>query len=99
MLFNLPFSPRWLVEKHRVDEARDVLVRLNAEDVEGVLGEIVESLRHTTDVVQEKLWQRKYSIPILGAVALAVVTVAVLTGVEFLESSVRWLTRGAYRRE
>ena len=35
----------------------------------------------------------------LGAVVLAVVTVAVLTGVEFLESSVRWLTRGAYRRE
>ena len=71
LLFKLPFSPRWLVEKHRVDDARDVLVRLNAEDVEGVLGEIVESLRHTTDVVHEKFWQRKYSIPIIGAVALA----------------------------
>lgn len=35
----------------------------------------------------------------LGAVTLALVTVAVLTGVEFLESSVRWLTRGAYRRD
>jgi putative Mg2+ transporter-C (MgtC) family protein len=35
----------------------------------------------------------------LGAVALALVTVAVLTGVEFLEASVRWLARGIYRRD
>lgn len=35
----------------------------------------------------------------LGALALALVTVSVLTGVELLESSVRWLTRGIYRRE
>lgn len=34
-----------------------------------------------------------------GAVALALVTVAVLTGVEFLEASVRWLAIGIYRRE
>lgn len=34
-----------------------------------------------------------------GAVALAVVTVAVLVGVELLESSVKWLTRGAHKRE
>jgi putative Mg2+ transporter-C (MgtC) family protein len=35
----------------------------------------------------------------LGALALVIVTVAVLTGVELLESSVRWLTRGIYQRE
>jgi putative Mg2+ transporter-C (MgtC) family protein len=34
-----------------------------------------------------------------GALALAVVTVAVLVGVELLESSVKWLTRGVHRRE
>ena len=34
-----------------------------------------------------------------GAVALAVVTVAILIGVEFLESSLKWLTRGAHRRD
>lgn len=34
-----------------------------------------------------------------GAVALALVTVGVLTGVELLESSLRWLTRGIYRRD
>jgi putative Mg2+ transporter-C (MgtC) family protein len=35
----------------------------------------------------------------LGAIALALVTVAVLVGVELLESSVRWLTRGVHRRD
>ncbi len=33
------------------------------------------------------------------AVALAVVTVAILVGVELLESSAKWLTRGAHRRD
>jgi len=35
----------------------------------------------------------------LGALALAVVTVTILTGVELLESSVRWLKRGIYGKE
>ncbi|UCE85652.1 MAG: MgtC/SapB family protein [Deltaproteobacteria bacterium] len=35
----------------------------------------------------------------LGAIALAVVTVGVLTGVELLESSVRRLARGIYQRD
>lgn len=34
-----------------------------------------------------------------GAATLALVTVAVLVGIELLESSVRWLTRGVHRRE
>ena len=34
-----------------------------------------------------------------GAIALALVTVVILVGVELLESSVRWLTRGAHSRE
>jgi putative Mg2+ transporter-C (MgtC) family protein len=35
----------------------------------------------------------------LGALALALVTVGVLTGIELLESSARWLTRGIYQKE
>jgi putative Mg2+ transporter-C (MgtC) family protein len=34
-----------------------------------------------------------------GAVAIALVTVGVLTGVELLESSVRWLARGIYQHK
>lgn len=33
-----------------------------------------------------------------GALALAVVTVALLVGVELLESSIKWLTKGVHRR-
>ena len=35
----------------------------------------------------------------LGAFALAVVTVGILSGIDLLESSVRRMTRGIYRRE
>jgi putative Mg2+ transporter-C (MgtC) family protein len=34
-----------------------------------------------------------------GAVVLSVVVVAILVGVELLESSPKWLTRGVHRRE
>ena len=35
----------------------------------------------------------------LGAFALALITVGVLTGVELLESSLRWLARGIYEKD
>jgi putative Mg2+ transporter-C (MgtC) family protein len=35
----------------------------------------------------------------VGAIALAVVAVAILVGVEMLESSAKWLTRGVHRRQ
>ena len=35
----------------------------------------------------------------LGALALAILTVCVLTGVELLEASVRWLARGIYEKQ
>jgi putative Mg2+ transporter-C (MgtC) family protein len=34
-----------------------------------------------------------------GALALALVTVAILVGVELLESSIKWLTKGVHGRE
>ena len=34
----------------------------------------------------------------LGAIALSLVTVGILVGVELLESSAKWLTRGAHQR-
>jgi putative Mg2+ transporter-C (MgtC) family protein len=36
---------------------------------------------------------------LLGALALAAATVTLLTGIELLESSVRWLARGIYERD
>ena len=71
LLFTIPRSPRWLIEKQRIDEARDVFTRLGAEDVEGEMKEIVESLHDQFDVAHEPFFQRKYSFPIMAAVALA----------------------------
>ncbi len=34
-----------------------------------------------------------------GALALSVVTVVILVGIQWLESSVRWLTRGVHNKE
>ncbi len=72
VLFIIPRSPRWLVEKKRNEEAREVLNKLGAENVDGVLSEIVESLHNRFDVVHVKFWQNKYRLPILCAIALAV---------------------------
>ena len=71
LLFTIPRSPRWLVEKKRIDEARDVFTKLGAEDVEAEIGEIVESLHEQYDVTHEPLFQMKYNFPIMAAVALA----------------------------
>jgi len=44
LLFGIPPSSRWLVTQKRVEEARGVLESMGAEDVEGELHEIVESI-------------------------------------------------------
>ncbi len=71
-LFRIPFSPRWLVEQQRPDEARAVLESLGCEDVSGVLAEIDESMHDKFDVVHAKFWTRAYTLPITAAIALAV---------------------------
>lgn len=71
LLFTIPRSPRWLIEKRRIDEARDVFTRLGAEDVETEVNEVVESLHQQFDVAHEPLFQPKYGFPIMAAVALA----------------------------
>jgi sugar porter (SP) family MFS transporter len=70
MLFGIPQSPRWLVEKRRVDEARTVLLRVGEENVEQELNDILESmhLEHT----KEPLFTRKYRLPIFLAVSIGV---------------------------
>lgn len=71
MLFTIPRSPRWLIEKQRIDEACEVFTQLGAEDVEAEIAEVVESLHEQFDVAHESLFQTKYSFPIMAAVALA----------------------------
>ena len=66
-----PGEPRWLVKRHRRDEALDILERLGNEDAGGVLQEIVESLHEETVVVDEPFFRPKYLRPILLAFMVA----------------------------
>jgi SP family arabinose:H+ symporter-like MFS transporter len=68
-LFGIPRSPRWLVKKRRLEEARDVLRMTGEENFEHELQDIVESidLEHTAD---ESLFSWKYRLPIFLAVSI-----------------------------
>jgi MFS transporter, SP family, arabinose:H+ symporter len=69
MLFFIPRSPRWLVKKQRIDEAREVLKSLGQDDQERELKEMVDSIdaEHTAD---ESLFLWKYRLPIFLAVTI-----------------------------
>ena len=71
MLFGIPRSPRWLVSKSRVDEARSVLQIIGEEDVEGELADIVASIDVEHGHGKEPLFQWKYRFPIFLAVSIA----------------------------
>jgi sugar porter (SP) family MFS transporter len=70
MLFTIPRSPRWLVKKGRVDEARAVLRLTGDENYEQDLQAIVESIDVEQKQAAEKLFSRKYLFPIFLAVSI-----------------------------
>src|SRR6202047_3259260 len=69
MLFGIPRSPRWLVKKQRIAEARDVLRMTGEQDYEQELQEIIVSIdaEHVTD---DSLFSWKYRFPIFLAVSI-----------------------------
>ncbi|MEM1164808.1 MAG: sugar porter family MFS transporter [Planctomycetota bacterium] len=74
LLFSVPESPRWLVARGRRDEATRVLKQVGTDEnrsAEDEIGEIQASIDFDRDALHEKLFQRKYSTPILLAVAIA----------------------------
>ena len=70
MLFTIPRSPRWLVQKSRVDDARKVLQVIGEEDVEGELQQIVTSIDADHGHQNEPLFQWKYRMPIFLAITV-----------------------------
>ncbi len=71
MLFGIPRSPRWLVKKRRVAEARDVLRLTGEQDFEVELQDIVASIDAEHGHGDEPLFSRKYRVPIFLAVSIA----------------------------
>ncbi len=74
LLFANPDSPRWLVARKRIDEARAVLGRLGTDkgDAEEEIAAIQASLDLEHHSLQEPFYCRKYARPIALAVLIAV---------------------------
>jgi len=71
MLFTIPRSPRWLVQKGRVAEARSVLETIGEENVEGEVHDMVTSVDLEHGHAKESLFKRKYRMPVFLAVSIA----------------------------
>jgi len=69
MLFGIPRSPRWLVKKGRIDEARGVLHLTGEENYEQELKDIVESI-DAEHVTSDALFTAKYRVPVFLAVSI-----------------------------
>ncbi|MBO4341103.1 MAG: sugar porter family MFS transporter [Bacteroidales bacterium] len=79
LMFSVPESPRWLVGQGDEAGAQDVFSKTGESDVAGQLAAIKESLKDAASAGKEKLFQKKYSIPIL--IAFLVATINQLSGI------------------
>ncbi len=70
MLFGIPRSPRWLVQKRKVAEARGVLQSIGEENVESELQDIIGSIDAEHGHGTEPLFSWKYRLPIFLAVSI-----------------------------
>jgi SP family arabinose:H+ symporter-like MFS transporter len=70
MLFRIPRSPRWLVKNEGVAEARTVLQKTGEEDFELAVQDIIKSIHIEQEHVAEKLFSRRYRLPIFLAVTI-----------------------------
>jgi len=70
LVFTVPMSPRWLISKHRNDEAKKVLEIINPEgNVDALMKEIkTESDSH---VAGETIFMKKYRFPLMLAFLIA----------------------------
>jgi sugar porter (SP) family MFS transporter len=71
MLFFIPRSPRWLVKKQRVEEAREILRMTGEANYEQELAEISASIDAEHGHGDEPLLSAKYRFPIFLAVSIA----------------------------
>ena len=68
LLFAIPESPRWLILEGNEQAALPILQRLGEQNISSAVSSILESVKEH----QEKLFQRRYSKPIICAMLLAI---------------------------
>lgn len=66
----VPESPRWLVKRNRIAEAKAVLLHCGRTDTDREINDIVQSLTVVSNSFAEDLFTRKYFRPILYAVLM-----------------------------
>nr|AEQ20606.1 d-xylose transporter XylE [uncultured bacterium CSLF43] len=70
MLFIIPRSPRWLVQKGRVAEARKVLELIGEENIDGEIKDMVNAADLAHKQGKESLFNGKYSLPVFLAISI-----------------------------
>ncbi len=70
MLFTIPRSPRWLVQKGRTAEAQQVLQLIGEENVEGEIRDMVASADVTHTQGHEPLFSSKFALPVFLAISI-----------------------------
>jgi sugar porter (SP) family MFS transporter len=71
-LFTIPQSPRWLVRRGHLDEAREIFVRIGEPDPGQEVRDVLESVGAESREKSEPLFARKYRFPIFLAVSIGV---------------------------
>ncbi len=71
-LFSIPQSPRWLVRRGSLDEARDVFAKIGEPDPEGEVKDVMDSIGHEALTVSEPLFSAKYRLPVFLAISIGV---------------------------
>jgi sugar porter (SP) family MFS transporter len=69
-LFDIPQSPRWLVQKGHTGEARATLQAIGGRDPDRELAEIVADIGAHTVGRSEPLFQKKYALPVFLAISI-----------------------------
>ena len=72
MLFRIPRSPRWLIEKGNMREAREVLIKIAGDAAPQEQLEIEESLASDRAAGNQPLFSRRYQVPVMLAITIAV---------------------------
>src|SRR5580765_8584335 len=70
MLIGIPQSPRWLIRRGAIEEAREIFTRIGEPDPDREVADVVRSVENEDRTRIEPLFQHKYRLPIMLAIAI-----------------------------